>query len=245
MLSQCPHCRNKLELTVAQQQKVRQALAALPAGKTLKINCPLCKEAIHLEREDSQAPGPEPATTATTAAAGAANNPLPAAPAPPDISWLQEGAIFADQSGIIRDIPLAMVLMHDEEQREPVANALEYQGYRVEFPPSAAVALKRLRFVNFAAVVLHSGFEGDTLAQSVFHQHLRKLPMTQRRLMLYVLIGPEFHTLYDLEALANSANLVVNENDLAKMELILKKAIQDYQLLFGPYLDTLKTHGKL
>ncbi|MFH7325868.1 hypothetical protein [Desulfurivibrio sp. C05AmB] len=231
MLSQCPHCRNKLELTAAQQEKIRQALAALPAGKTLKINCPLCQEPIHLEREGSQAPGPKPVTTA--------------APAPPDISWLQEGAVFADQSGIIRDIPLAMVLMHDEEQREPVATALEYQGYKVEFPPSAAVALKRLRFVNFAAVVLHSGFEGGTLAQSVFHRHLRKLPMTQRRLMLYVLVGPEFHTLYDLEALANSANLVVNENDLPQMELILKKAIQDYQLLFGPYLDTLKTHGKL
>ena len=67
--------------------------------------------------------------------------------------------------------------------------------------------------------------------------------MTQRRSIYYVLIGPDFHTLYDLEALSNSANLVVNESELGQFDLILKKGLQDYDDLFGLYIKMLKEHG--
>ncbi len=242
MLSRCPHCRNRLQLNEAQQEKVKQALAALPEGKTLSLACPICREPIHLARDGqplSAEAGLEPA-----AARQSVKSP-PLAPAPPDIGWLQSGEEVGDTEVVIRDAPLAMVLLTDAAQRRQVAEALEGQGYLTEFPASVAAAQERMRFVNFAAVVLHTGFEGGTLANSVFHQHLQKLPMAGRRLLLYVLVGPDFHTLYDLEALACSANLVVNEQDLGKLPLILKKAGHDYQILFGPYLEALKAHGKL
>jgi len=138
-----------------------------------------------------------------------------------------------------------MVLVRDEELRREVSEALRILGYQIEFPESGAAAEKRMRFVNFAAVVLHNDFEEGGLAGSSFHRHMCKLPMGVRRMLLYVLIGPDFHTLYDLQALSWSANLVVNQQDADKMPLILKKAFHDYQLLFGPYIAALKAHGKL
>ena len=63
--------------------------------------------------------------------------------------------------------------------------------------------------------------------------------------MFYALIGPQFHSLYDLEALTNSANLVVNDADVKHFSTILNKSIQDYNDLFGPYLAILQEHGKL
>lgn len=257
MLSQCPHCHKDLQLTEAQQEKVKQALAALPEGKTLKIACPLCREAINLQKDGtplSAAPAAAPAAkeeenrppeSKPAAAAPKPVNPPPAPPAPPDNTWLQGGQEEGALEEVVKDVPLAMVLVTDNSLRQQLSTALEGLGYQVEFPENGAAAKERMRFVNFAAVVLHSAFEGGELAASAFHQHMRKLPMVTRRLMLYVLIGPRFNTLYDLEALANSANLVVNEKDAAKLPLILKKAQHEYQLLFGPYLEALQEHGKL
>ena len=101
-----------------------------------------------------------------------------------------------------------------------------------------------MRFVNFKAVVFHSGFEGGELEASSFQAHMKKMPMAKRRHIFYVLVGPKFNTLYDLEALASSANLVVNDNEISKFNIILKKSLQDYEDLFGPYIATLKAAGK-
>lgn len=54
-----------------------------------------------------------------------------------------------------------------------------------------------------------------------------------------MLIGPKFRTLYNLEALSNSANLVVNDRDIKNLSLILRKGFYDYEELFGPFLEAL------
>jgi hypothetical protein len=69
------------------------------------------------------------------------------------------------------------------------------------------------------------------------------MAMARRRYVFYVLIGPEFRTLYDLEALANSANLVVNDSDTGHFSIILKRGMNEYQELFGPYLQALGNYG--
>ncbi|ADH86188.1 hypothetical protein [Desulfurivibrio alkaliphilus] len=249
MLSQCPHCHKQLQLTEAQRDKVAQALAALPEGKTLKIGCPLCHNPIHLRRDGSLAHEARPESGAEKAAsppaASSASADLPdKAPKPPDISLLQQvDESSADEA--IRDVPLAMILMAEGDKRRRVTEAMEAQGYQVEFPESAAAAIERMRFVSFAAVVLHSYFEGGKLGDSSFHQHMRKMPMAGRRQLLYVLIGPEFNTLYDLEALTLSANLTVNEQDLDRIKLIIKKSRHDHRQLFGPLLQVMQEHGKI
>ncbi len=67
--------------------------------------------------------------------------------------------------------------------------------------------------------------------------------MSRRREIFYTLIGPNFHTLYDLQALALSCNLVLNENDLPYLETVLRKAIPDFEHLFAPLLEALRTYG--
>jgi len=69
------------------------------------------------------------------------------------------------------------------------------------------------------------------------------MAMSRRRYIFYILVGPEFRTLYDLEALANSANLVVNDSDASHFSIILKRGMNDYNDLFGPYLEALGNYG--
>ena len=70
------------------------------------------------------------------------------------------------------------------------------------------------------------------------------MAMERRRDIFYILFGPQFHSLYDLEALAYSANLVVSEQDLKFFDIILRKAIPAYEDLFAPILEELTAYGK-
>ena len=69
--------------------------------------------------------------------------------------------------------------------------------------------------------------------------------MTRRHNIHYTLIGPKFKTLYDLHALSNSANLVVNDSDLEHFRLILKKSLHESQKLFGPLAEAMVAQGRI
>ncbi|MBT8334771.1 MAG: hypothetical protein KJP19_10085 [Deltaproteobacteria bacterium] len=69
---------------------------------------------------------------------------------------------------------------------------------------------------------------------------MRNLAGDKRRNLYYVIIGPELKTLYDLQALSLSANLVVNNSDMKYLDKILKKGFQDYETLFRPFVEIIQ-----
>ena len=104
-------------------------------------------------------------------------------------------------------------------------------------------ALEQLEMIRFDSVILHSHFDGEPFKQSKVHDILKQLPMNRRRYIFYVLIGPEFSTLYSLEALSYSANMVINEKDAQYMKNIYKKGKSESDEFFLPYINSLKEHG--
>ena len=74
-----------------------------------------------------------------------------------------------------------------------------------------------------------------------FEQYMRNLAGDKRRNLYYLIIGPKLSTLYDLEALSLSANLVVNNKDFQYLDIILKKGFQDYETLYRPFIEILET----
>jgi len=162
-------------------------------------------------------------------------------PPSPDVSWLSEGIL--EDKDQITDVPGALVLMTDNGAKGSVSLALEKSGYLVEYAETVDDALHRLTSIAYDVVALHSGFErGGGLAESTIHNYLAKLPMARRRRIYYILLGPDFQTLYDLEALSLSANLVVNDADVEHLPAIFKKSFQDYIELFGPILEFIETN---
>jgi len=220
MISLCPHCRQKLRFSAAQQEKIAAALKRTAPGKKLTIKCPLCQQPIHLE------------------ASGGAPKP----PAPPDLDWLTTGRFAGEEK--VEDVPMALVLYQDCPERAQVIKAIESVGYQVVVAEDGEQAREKMQFVRFSCVILHSQLEGN-LEESSFHAYMRKMAMERRRYIFYILIGPEFHTLYNLQALAASANLVVNEGDLQHFDVVLRKAIPEYEELFGPLLEELAATGRM
>ena len=226
MLTHCPTCRQSLQLTAEQITWLEQTLSQLAPGKTLAMKCPACRGTIPLDK------------SGRPLASGA--NPV-RPPPPPNLDWLQSGLYQGEEK--VEDVPMALLLHQPGEQRKHVSEALEAVGYQVFMADSVDDAMERMRFVNFSCVAFQADMEG-TLEQSTFHAYMCNLAMERRRYLFYILIGDIFHTLYDLEALAYSANLTVNTADLRHFDLILRKSIPSYEELFGPLLEELSAYGK-
>ena len=241
MLSDCIHCGEPFNFSEAQASKIEGALAKLQPGKFLKFNCPHCGKAVEIRAEGN---GDEPRKDAVVAGAATAGGKGEGGkPVPPDTGWLDGGQF--EKKGVVEDVPLALILIKDNELKTTVADAFVGKSYRPVFAQSVERAIESMRFVQYAAVVFQPGFEGKPFADSVLHKYMRDMEMSRRRTIYYMLIGPEFNTLYDLEALTNSANLVVNEKDGPHIDAVLNKSLQDYEELFGPLLAVMKEQGKM
>ncbi len=235
MIVDCPHCRKQLKLG----EKIRESVQSLEPGRRIKIKCAHCGVPFGLDMSMDRTP-------AATAAHGAAGRTSPTGrikpPAPPDTDWLKDGSF--EEKDVVEDIPKAMVLMPDLPGRDQVVKAAAAVGYRVELVTSPSVAIEKMLFVNYAAIFLHSRFEPGGIRSGVFHQYMRSMNMSRRRYIFYVLIGDQFETLYDLQALSCSANLVVNDAEIPYISTLLKKTIPEYEELFGPLMEELRIAGK-
>jgi CheY-like chemotaxis protein len=255
MISNCPHCQGALKFNAAQMAKIEQALKALKPGKRLPLKCPHCKKPMQLDSagEAAGAAGAPPKKTPEKAAEkvpkkeaaptkGASDTVKPPPPPPLDFLDEKQGGIMEDQH--VRDVPTALVLHGDDGIRHQLGAAMEALGYQVVTQTSAQEAIDQVSSINFASIIFHTDFEGVPLGESIFHNFMRDMPMSRRRMIFYILMGPQFTTLYDIEALANSANLVVADKDFKNFQLVLHKAIPYYEQLFGPLLEELSNYGK-
>ena len=235
MITQCNACAKQLKLS----EKMLESINKLGPGKSIRIKCPGCEETIVLDsslltsgKSGSPAGGKKPGSRKQSVKP----------PAPPDISWLEEGVF--DQEDVIEDVPLALILMEDSPHRDSIIESIEGIGYKTEVVTSSKEAMEKMLFVEYSAVVLHSQYERQNLRTSAFHKYMCDMNMSRRRFIFYTLIGPEFKTLYNLQALAYSANLVVNEAEIPYFNVILRKSIPEYEELFGPITEELRLQGK-
>uniref|UniRef100_UPI0040576AA2 hypothetical protein n=1 Tax=Candidatus Electronema sp. TaxID=2698783 RepID=UPI0040576AA2 len=243
MISNCPHCQGALKFNAAQLTKIEQALKALKPGQRLPLKCPHCAKPMNLDAAGN-AEGPPKA-----AAAPPPKAPDPSAeevkPPPPNMDWLKsqknEAMQFDDHA---RDVPMALVLHGDDNMRHLIKSAMEALGYQASSVETPEIAIHETMSTSYACIIYHTGFERGGLKNSTFHNYMRMMPMSRRRYTFYILIGPEFISLYDIQALANSANLVVAEKDMKDFQPILHKAIPYYEQLFGPLLEQLADFGK-
>jgi len=235
MITQCHACSKQLKLS----EKMLVSIKKLGPGKTIRIKCPGCEEAIVLDSSLlASGKGGSPPVTEKPSPPKQQVKP----PSPPDISWLEEGVF--DQDDVIEDVPLALILMEDSPHRDSIIESIEGIGYKTEVVKSSKEAMEKMQFVEYSAVVMHSQYEKQNLRTSAFHHYMCDMNMSRRRFIFYTLIGPEFKTLYNLQALAYSANLVVHEAEIPYFNVILRKAIPEYEELFGPITEELRLQGK-
>lgn len=154
-------------------------------------------------------------------------------PPPPDISWLQDG-LLEDATDLNEALRSALVVIPDEQNRLHATKALTSLQYTVETAATVVEAIEAVKTNPYTIVIYDTASE-----MSEFHNHICWLPPTRRRAIYYVIIGENLNTLFNLEALSLSANLVIRDCDVQYLEKILEKGFQDYEDLYSPYMEAL------
>ncbi len=224
----CQNCGKRLKLS----DNIRKGVQQLASGRLLRLPCPQCGEAIVLDK-DCLDPTKQPTKKPV------ANSVKP--PSAPDVSWLKDGTF--EEEEVVEDIPQTLILVPPGAERDQVIKAVESIGYQASFAVSDEEAMEKMQFVNYASVILHSDFYLGGLKKSPFHHFMCNMSMLKRRFIFYILIGPEFSTLYNLQALANSANLVVNDSEIPEILTVLRKAIPRYEELFGSLMAEISAYS--
>jgi hypothetical protein len=156
-------------------------------------------------------------------------------PRPPNKNWLRNEK-FVNKSKEDIKIKRALILSKDKEHLAIYRNVLAKLAFNIDFIESESVAIEYISSTLFSLVAYE-----NNLFFLDFEQYMRNLSGDKRRYLYYVIIGQKLSTLYDLEALSLSANLVVNTKDVQYLDIILKKGFQDYESLYRPFIKILET----
>lgn len=155
-------------------------------------------------------------------------------PPPPDTKWFRQ-IVIEDKSEITDDVPRGLIITDIIDNFSTYTTLLGSLGYVVEHTNTDSSAIELISTISFSLVVYE-----NTLKLDKFEEYMRNLSGSKRRNLIYVIVGPDLRTLYNLEALSLSANAVVNSKDMKYINLILNKVYQDYDALYGPYIEVLK-----
>jgi hypothetical protein len=158
-----------------------------------------------------------------------------ASPRPPNIDALRR-KFFTEKTDSDSQPRRALILSANNDFLFVCKKALQNFQFNVKITPSESDAIKSISLYSFSALIYD-----NSLGFSDFEDYMRNLAGDKRRSLYYVIVGPELTTLYDLQALHLSANLVVNSNHIQYLDKILKKGFQDYETLFRPFVEILHT----
>lgn len=151
----------------------------------------------------------------------------------------------ASAEEIYSDVPLALVGEDNPSHQAIIKEALESLGYKAVLVKNPEEALERMKFVQCEVVVLNEELGGSSPSNNAFLTHLQHMPISSRRNIFLTLCGKNFKTMDNFMAFVNSANLVININDLTSLKNILKRAIDDDKQFYRVFKDCLRELGKL
>ncbi len=217
----CSHCSKTLKIP---DEK-------LPRDQIVKIACPACKQKITIDTRTSGGRAQPPPPSETSGAGGKGADELEYGD-DTSLGFFEEGT------------KLALVLDGDPIRKDSIRSAVEALEFRYVESPGTRDAISKMRFHVFDLVVLAEGFDSQPLEHSPIINSINHLSMTVRRKIFLALLGDQFQTTDNMMAFAMSANLVVNPNDVDKLQAVLKKALADNERFYKVYMDSVKELGK-
>lgn len=139
----------------------------------------------------------------------------------------------------------AMVCEPEDAVREKIVSELKGMGYAVAEAKSAREALQFMRFHIFSAIFVNESFDtAEGQANSVL-KFLEGLPMTVRRQTFVVMISASLKTMDNMLAYNKSVNLIVHKNDIADIDQVFKKALDEHESFYHVYKENLRKAGKV
>ena len=216
MQVECPSCAKEINIP---DNKI-------PRDQAFSLTCPGCKTKMRVDQH-LKPPASDPAGSL-------------------DAASLVVDEEFEDDEAIeIYDEHDQIALILDRQNDDLWTVALTDLEYKLQRAKSPEHAVHKMRFNEYHVVVFHEKYGDSSLETSPLYEYIKDMPMHARRKTFIAMVGDKFKTLDNIEALAYSVNLVINQKDIDQLETILKKSIGDNDTFYKVYRETMTALGKL
>ncbi len=215
----CEHCQARFKIP---DEKV-------PKNQVFAIACPKCKEKISIDTRPKAA-SPPPADEKKPPVESGKKESYDASDRPFD--FLEEGA------------QTALICEPDDALRTKVQAILEQMKYHCAAPKNGREVLKQMRFHVFDLIVLDEKFDTPDPDQNNILRYIQRLPMDNRRNMFVALITDRFRTNDSMMTFNKSVNLIVNRDNIAQFDQILKRGITEITSFYKVFKESMQKAGK-
>ena len=217
----CEHCKSKFKVP---DEKI-------PAGKTVSLPCPKCKNKITL----GAAQKPE------AAAAEAKKDAFPLDNVQGDAYDASEKPFdFVEEEG-----KTALVCESDSAIKQIVISALEKMEYHITDAKDSRDAIRNMRYHVYDVILVDESFDTTNPDQSGVLGYLERLPMSVRHSIFVTLISQRYRTMDNMVAFNKSVNMLLNVKNIGDIEKILTRGVADNDVFYRTYKETQKKLGKV
>ena len=119
---------------------------------------------------------------------------------------------------------------------KPVLDVLEYHITEVK---NSREALKTMRYRSYDLIVVNEYFDAKNPDANGVLIYLERLNMAVRRNIFAAMITRRFRTMDNMVAFQKSVNMVVNVDNVADFDKILRRGMADSGLFYQAYKDCL------
>ena len=216
MQVECPSCTKEINIP---DNKI-------PQGQAFNLTCPGCKTKMRVDHH-LKPPASDPTGSLDAA------------------SLVVDEEFEDDETIEIYDEHDQIALILDRQNDDLWTAAFTDLEYKLQRAKSPEHAVHKMRFNEYHVIVFHEKYGDSSLETSPLYEYIKDMPMHTRRKTFIAMVGDKFKTLDNMEALAYSVNLVINQKDVDQLETILKKSIGDNDTFYKVYRETMTALGKL
>lgn len=219
----CGNCKAKFKIPDAKVEKI-------PAGQSMSLPCPKCKEKISIQSPSgggAENKGAQKKETKPQRSSSSDNSTEDASIGSP-FDFLEEGT------------RTAMICEPDERIRGQFRGVLEGMKYVIAEPKTPRDALKQMRSHDFDLIMVNETFGTPDPDANHVLKYLDQLSMHVRRNIFVALISNRFKTLDNMMTFNKSVNIIINLNDVSNIDKILSKGINEHTAFFRVFKEAKK-----
>ncbi len=139
----------------------------------------------------------------------------------------------------------AMLLEQNPDIAAHIKGVLEVMDYYVTVPESIREALRKMKYHQFDLIVLNETFDSSSPDANGVLIYLQRLNMHVRRNIFVALLTERYTTMDNMAAFLRSVNIVINVKDIKSFDRILSRGINENDLFYAVFKESLKKLGRM
>lgn len=212
------------------QSRFKIAEEKIPKGKTAALTCPKCRNRIRVAPPADDAAGPP--------------NPAPAESEADLFSFDEAEGDAYDASDkpfdfVEEEGKTALLCEPDPTIKKAITRVLDVLEYHVTEVNSSREALKTMRYHSYDLIAVNDYFDATNPEANGVLIYLERLNMAIRRNIFVVMITRHFRTMDNMVAFQKSVNMVVNVDNIADFDKILRRGMADFGMFYQSYKEVL------